>query len=83
MPITDPSEHPDITLRKQVHVTFKSYFPNNNILQKPTENWIRRVFLGHGKLSDVTVRVYNLHGVRLILILSFLPLKFNPVILIL
>ena len=47
----------------QVHISFKSYFPSNNILHKPTETWIRKLFRGHGRICDVSVLVYDLYDV--------------------
>ncbi len=49
----------------QVHVSFRSNFDDHNgEVLKPTEVWLRKVFIGRGRLLDVTIKVYNIHEVR-------------------
>ncbi len=61
----DPNHSPIEHIGQQVHVTFRSTFNHDAILQQPTETWIRKAFLGKGKLSDVSIKIYNLNKVRL------------------
>jgi hypothetical protein len=54
----------------QVHISFRSKFDDSQehekekmIEARPTETWLRKVFIGKGRLLDVTIKVYNIHEV--------------------
>lgn len=48
----------------QVHIAFRSHFDDTKEkVLIPTEVWLRKVFIGRGRLLDVTIKVYNIHEV--------------------